>query len=75
MKDVKQFYQKTKVKIKKKLETYPAYFKVLRVRDKIAEHIRNGLLAFFNAVGPLWTFLFVKAPKPDRTSGARNYSL
>ena len=69
---IKRFYLKTKVKTKKKLERYPAYDKFIRVRDVITEHIRKGLLAFFNAIGPLWTFLFVKTANPDKTAEAPN---
>ena len=38
----------------------PIYKKFIRKRDKLAEQIKNGLLAVFYAIGPVWTFLFVK---------------
>ena len=66
MKEIKQFYRKTKAKIKKKLEGYPGYNRLVRLKNDIAEHIRKGLLAFFSAIGPIWTFLFVKTPKTDQ---------
>ena len=72
MKEIKQFYRKTKAKIKKKLEGYPGYNRLVRLKNDIAEHIRKGLLAFFSAIGPIWTFLFVKRANPDRTSEAPN---
>ena len=34
-------------------------------RDKLSERIKNALLACFNAIGPVWNFLFVKTPDPD----------
>ena len=69
---IKRLYRKTEAKIKKKLETYPAYVKLLRIKDKIAGHIRNGLLAFFNTIGPVWTFLCVKTLNPDATNETTN---
>ena len=35
-----------------------------RKRDKLAEPIKNALLAFFSSVGPVWNFLFLKTPDP-----------
>ena len=67
---IKKLYRKTKAKIIKKLSRYPAYHKLIRVRDAVAEHIRKGLLAFFNAIGPVWNFLFVKTANPDKTTDA-----
>ena len=59
-----QILKKIARKIDKKLAKYPAYVKFLKFRDKVAECILAALLAFFNAVGPVWNFLFVKAPNP-----------
>ena len=72
MKIFKKVFKKVKTKIIKKLEKYPAYAKLLKVRDKVAEYILIALMAFFNAVGPVWNFLFVKAPNPDKSSGTGN---
>ena len=74
MKEIKRFYRKTKAKIEKKLKRYPAYHKLIRVRDAIAEYIRRGLLAFFNAISPVWTFLCVKTLNPDQTAEVSNNS-
>ena len=34
--------------------------KFLRVRDKVAAYVLKGLLALFNAIGPVWNFFFLK---------------
>ena len=54
-------------KIDEKLAKYSAYVKFLQIRDKVAECILTALLACFNTVGPVWNFLFVKAPNPDES--------
>ena len=59
-------FKKITRKIDKKLAKYPAYVKFLKFRDKVAECILAALLAFFDAVGPVWNFLFVKTPNPDK---------
>ena len=56
-----QFFKK----VKKKLEKYPTYVKT---RDKVAKGILTALLAFFDFVGPVWNFLFLKRPSFDKTS-------
>ena len=66
-----KFFEDIIEKIDKKLAKYPAYVKFLRIRDKVAECILAALLAFFNAVGPVWNFLFVKTTN-DETSGTSN---
>ena len=33
--------------------------------DKLADGIKTTILAFLNAIGPVWNFLFVKTPDPD----------
>ena len=48
-----------------KIKSSPSYVKFLRIRDKLAERIKNGLLAFFNAIAPVWNFLFLKRQNPD----------
>ena len=66
------FFKETRKKIHKKLAKYTVYMEFLRFRDKVAECILTALLAFFNAVGPVWKFLFVKTPNPDITSETSN---
>ena len=56
-----QFFQKTKKKFAK-------------VGDKVAECILTALLACFNAVGPVWNFLFVKKRNPDEKSASNKIS-
>ena len=34
-----------------------------KVKDKLAKQIHTALLAFFDAVGPCWNFLFLKTPE------------
>ena len=58
--------KETKERIKHKVTTSPAYIAFLQKRDKLANHILNGLLAFFSSIAPCWTFLFVK--RPDESS-------
>ena len=67
-----EFFKKVKEKIKARLAQSPAYAKFIRVRDIIAGYVLKGLLAFFNVVGPLWNFLFVKKPSPENTNGTTN---
>ena len=47
-------------KIRDKVKKSPTYAKLLRKRDKLADLILAALLTFFDAVSPVWTFLFVK---------------
>ena len=54
-----QFFKKTKKKFAK-------------VGDKAAECILIGLLACFDAVGPVWNFLFVKERNPDESIATSN---
>ena len=49
-------------KIKDKITKSPTFIKFLRMRDKLAERILTGLLAFFDAVSPVWNFLFLHKP-------------
>ena len=64
-----EFFKNIKKKIHSKLAKYPAYAKFLRARDKVVECILAALSAFFNTVGPVWNFLFIKRPDPDVTNG------
>ena len=67
-----QFIQKIKTKIKNKLAKYPAYVKFLQVRSRVIKLILNALMAFFNAVGPVWNFVCTKTLNPGRTTGPSN---
>ena len=33
----------------------------------LADRMKNALLACFNAIGPLWNFLFLKTQDPDES--------
>ena len=35
--------------------------------NKVAERIKYALLAFVNALGTVWNFLFLKTPDPDES--------
>ena len=62
----KAFFKNVKNKVKNKLASSPTYAKFLRVRDKNAERVLTALLAFFDIVGPIWNFFFLKTPNPDK---------
>ena len=64
--------RRIKVKIKKKVTTSPTYKTFLRKRDEVADCIRLALLAFFDFLGPCWTFLCIKTPDIDETTGISN---
>ena len=54
-----------KKKIHEKLLEYPAYVKLLEVRDKVTKRMLVALLAFFDLIGPLLTFLCIKKPETE----------
>ena len=54
-------------KIKEKLTKSPFFIAFLRMRDKLAQFLLTTLLAFFDAVGPVWNFLFIKKPDEKKT--------
>ena len=57
-------------KNKQKAARSAIYVKFLQVRDKTADYMLNAILAFSDAVSPVWTFLFVKTPEePGKESG------
>ena len=58
--------------LKKRVTSTPTYKKYLKKRNKLANRIRDGILAFFSILGPCWTFLFVKIPDVDETTGVSN---
>ena len=37
------------------------------MREKLAERIKNAFLAFVDAFGTLWNFLFLKTQDPDES--------
>ena len=55
-------------KIWDKVTSSPSYVKFLRVRDKVAAYVLKGLLALFNAIGPVWKFFFLKTQDADLKS-------
>ena len=55
--------------ISRRVSKHSAFKTFIRQRDKVADRIRIAILAFFSAVTPLWTFLFVKTPDPDNETG------
>ena len=50
------------------VEKHPTYKAFLQRRDKLAERIKNAILALFNAIGPVWNFLFLKTQDPGLKS-------
>ena len=51
-----------------KISSSPTYAKFLRKRDKLAERIKNALLACLSTIAPLWNFLFLRKSQ-DAFSG------
>ena len=62
-----QFLKKIRNKIHQKLLEYPTYVKLLQVRDKVLKRMLTALLAFFDLIAPVLTFLCIK--KPDTENG------
>ena len=60
-----KFFKKIKEKIHEKLLEYPAYVKFLKMRDKATKCILAALLAFFDLIGPLLSFLCIKKSDKD----------
>ena len=60
-----QCFKRTRNKIHKKLLKYPAYVKFHQFRVKVTARILAALLAFFDVVSPLLTFLCIKKPDID----------
>ena len=63
-----QFFKKIKNKIHQNLLKYSAYVELLKVREKVLKRILTALLAFFDLIAPVLTFLCIK--KPDTENGA-----
>ena len=61
---------KNKSKTNEKLLEYPAWAKLLQFRDKVANRMLTALLAFFDLIGPLLTYLCTK--KPDTENETNN---
>ena len=53
-----------------KIKNNPTYVKLLQVRDKVLKRILTALLAFFDLIAPVLTFLCIK--KPDTESDPSN---
>ena len=68
---IKQSYYKYKNRVKNKIKSTSTYVKISRIGHRVADRILVALLAFFNVAGPIWNFLFVKKPKPDKKPGSR----
>ena len=66
--NIRKFYER----IKKKVTNSPAYKKFLQKRNKLTNRIRDCLLAFFGFFGPCWSFLCIKTPDIDETTGVSN---
>ena len=62
-----QFFKKIKNKIHQNLLKYSAYVELLKVREKVLKRILTALLAFFDLIAPVLTFLCIK--KPDTENG------
>ena len=62
-----QFFKKIKNKIHQKFLEYPTYVKLSQVRDKVLKQMLTALLAFFDLIAPVLTFLCIK--KPDTENG------
>ena len=54
-------------KISNKISSSPTYIKSVRKRDKLAQRIKSSLLAIFNAICPVWSFIFLKTQDPDES--------
>ena len=37
----------------------------IKIKKKSAKCILTALMAFFDTVGPVWNFFFLKTPNPD----------
>ena len=59
-------------KISSGISSSSTYKTFLLRRDKLAKRIKNALQAFFNAIGPMWTFMFVKTQDPDELKRPSN---
>ena len=50
-----------------KIKNNPTYVKLLQVRDKVLKRILTALLAFFDLIAPVLTFLCIKKPDTENT--------
>ena len=62
---IKQLYKKVKTKI----TSHPVYVKFIQKRDKLADRMLVALLAFFDAISPVLTFLCINQVDPDEETG------
>ena len=54
-------------KISNKISSSSTDKKMVKKRDKLAGCVKNAFLAFVNAIGPVWNFLFLKSQDPDES--------
>ena len=66
--EIKEYFEKVKNRVKNRVTANPTYIAILRKRDKLANRIRNGLLAFCSVLSPFWTFFCIKKYDPDKTN-------
>ena len=73
---IKQLYEKMQdflkmryEKVKNKISSHPAYVKFIQKRDRLANRIFVALLAFFDVISPVLTFLCIKKVDPDEKTG------
>ena len=62
---IKQLYNRVKTKI----SSHPTYVKFIQKRDKLADRMLVALLAFFDAISPVLTFLCINKVDPDEETG------
>ena len=60
-----QCFKDIKKKIHLKLLEYPAYVKLLQILDRVEKRLYTALLAFFNLIAPVLTFLCIKKPETE----------
>ena len=77
IKRIKQLYRKVKnslkeryEKVKAKVTSHPAYVKFVRKRDKLADRMLVVLLAFFDVISPVLTFLCINKVDPDKKANS-----
>ena len=60
--EIKQLYKK----VKNKISSHSAYVKFIQKRDRLADRMLVALLAFFDAISPVLTFLCINKVDPDK---------
>ena len=46
-----------------------------KINGAFGDRIKNGLLACFSAIAPVWNFLFLKTKDPDLANNGISYSV